>query len=82
MHGLTKHVRVVIATSFCTLWTPAHGPALAQEPPRYVLQWGSQGNAHGQFNTLSDLATAPDGSVFVLENLPNNRMPLACMIRR
>jgi sugar lactone lactonase YvrE len=33
-----------------------------------VSQWGSQGTAPGQFDLLTDILVAPDGSVYTLEN--------------
>jgi streptogramin lyase len=33
-----------------------------------VSSWGAQGSAPGQFNLLTDILVAPDGSVYTLEN--------------
>src|SRR4051794_2006769 len=33
-----------------------------------VNSWGGQGSAPGQFNLFTDLAVAPDSSIYTLEN--------------
>lgn len=48
-------------------------PAQSEEPPDYVLQWGSEGTGPGEFNDPAALAFAPNGDLYVVDQ-KNNRI--------
>lgn len=45
----------------------AAGAALSMGTPGYLLKWGAQGTGAGQFNRPWDVASGPDGSVYVTD---------------
>jgi DNA-binding beta-propeller fold protein YncE len=48
-------------------------PLLAQNPPTYLFQWGSQGSADGQFNPIGGIAVDSSNNVYVIDE-GNNRI--------
>ncbi len=74
---MTRHrrrARPAGAAIALALLPAVQGTSEAEEPPRYVLEWGGLGANPGRLDQLQDLALAPDGSVFVLEGAPNKRV--------
>ena len=43
-------------------------PSRAEDPPVFLLKWGTPGNGPGQFNTPNDLAVDVNGNVFVTDS--------------
>src|SRR5438034_10471084 len=42
-------------------------PRPASADATFILQWGGQGSANGQFSLAHDLTVAPDGTVYVAD---------------
>ena len=42
-------------------------PAYSEEPPQYLMQWGSEGSGPGQFNGPQDVAVDNTGNVYVAD---------------
>lgn len=63
------HLVSICAVAFCL----GAGPALAEDPPPFLLEWGTSGSGPGEFDRPMGIATDGAGNVYV-GDLGNHRI--------
>ena len=67
-------MKLVLALSLvapCLILSLAAPAAFAEDPPAFLLEWGTKGSGDGEFELIRDVAVGPQGNVYVSDGVTN-----------